>query len=95
MRRSKKYHSKVRPLNVQAILGYTRTELGADGFEYRVHHIQQGRKKYICPGCDGVIMPGEAHEVAWTEECWFGVEAGQEARRHWHTSCWNGRGRAR
>lgn len=95
MRRSKKYQREVRPLNTEAIMGYTHTEMGADGFEYKVHHIVSGKKEYICPGCNGVILVGESHEVAWTESGWFGVEAGQAARRHWHTSCWRARGRAR
>ncbi|MFC5382916.1 ATP/GTP-binding protein [Arcanobacterium hippocoleae] len=85
----------MRPLNLDAIMGNTHTEMGADGFEYKVHHIVHGAKQYICPGCNGVIMVGEAHEVAWTEENWFGVAAGQADRRHWHTSCWRARGRAR
>lgn len=93
MRKSRKYSRVVRPLNTERILGYTRQEIGKDGREYKVHHIQSAKKRYICPGCSGTINIGEAHEVAWTEENWFGREAGLRERRHWHTSCWQARGR--
>lgn len=69
-------------------------ETGPGGFEYIVQRIPRARKVYYCPGCNGVIVPGESHIVAWTEEGWFGKEAGQRDRRHWHTSCWKAFGRA-
>ncbi|MFC5280882.1 ATP/GTP-binding protein [Arcanobacterium canis] len=91
MRRSKKYDREFRPLNTHALMGYTRYEIRG-GLEYKVHHIKSAAKEYICPGCGGRIVTGESHEVAWTEEHLMGARAGQEARRHWHTSCWSARG---
>lgn len=93
MRRSKKYSREVKPLNVEAAMGGIHYEEGRDGTQYKVHHVTRGTKSYLCPGCNGVILPGESHEVAWTEDTLFGVEYGQEQRRHWHTSCWKHRGR--
>lgn len=93
MRRSKKYSQKVRPLDAQRLMGGRSYATGPGGFEYIVQQIPQARKQYACPGCNGVVMIGEAHIVAWTEEGWFGKEAGQRDRRHWHTSCWNAYGR--
>jgi hypothetical protein len=48
-------------------------------------------KTYRCPGCDHEIRPGTAHVVAWPAD-----ERGDLTdRRHWHTGCWNARGRSR
>ncbi|MFP7696903.1 ATP/GTP-binding protein [Trueperella sp. LYQ143] len=80
------------PLNIERLMGYTRYEMADNGMEFTVRHIRAARKEYVCPGCQGRIMVGEAHVVAWTEDSWFGPTAGQEARRHWHTSCWKARG---
>lgn len=76
MRRSKKYSQKVRPLDAQRLMGGRSYATGPGGFEYIVQQIPQARKQYACPGCNGVVMIGEAHIVAWTEEGWFGKEAG-------------------
>ena len=46
-------------------------------------------KNYRCPGCDQEIRPGTAHVVAWPAD----RSAGEDDRRHWHTPCWNARGR--
>ncbi len=74
-------------------MGGVHTEQGRDGYTYKVHHIAKGSKQYVCPGCGGVIVVGEPHEVVWTEESILGSQFGQDARRHWHTSCWVHRGR--
>ncbi|NLI03976.1 MAG: ATP/GTP-binding protein [Actinomycetaceae bacterium] len=74
-------------------MGYTTRETTPDGIEFKVHHIRSAAKEYICPGCNGVIPVGQAHVVAWTDEHFFGAQAGQRERRHWHTGCWNSRGR--
>lgn len=52
---------------------------GADpGYEVRE---MAGDKPYICPGCDHPIRPGLRHLVV--------VPVGDaDARRHWHTKCW-------
>ncbi|MEI8056320.1 MAG: ATP/GTP-binding protein [Actinomycetes bacterium] len=46
-------------------------------------------KDYRCPGCDQEIRSGTPHVVAWPAD----QPAGEEYRRHWHTPCWNARGR--
>lgn len=92
-RRQNKYQREVCPLETERIMNYTHYDTADNGMQYTVHHIKAAQKEYVCPGCGGVILVGEAHEVAWTEDSWFGREAGQAARRHWHTSCWNARGR--
>lgn len=92
MRRSKKYSRETRELNTYALMGYTSRETTAEGLEFKVHHIRSAAKEYVCPGCQGTIRVGEAHEVAWTEDHFFGAEAGQRDRRHWHTACWRARG---
>ncbi len=93
MRRSKKYQRPVRELKVHQFGTIAHYETGRDGLEYRVQHIRQAKKQYICPSCNGLILVGEAHEVAWTEQALFGAEAGLRDRRHWHSSCWKARGR--
>ncbi|MFT3943523.1 MAG: ATP/GTP-binding protein [Ancrocorticia sp.] len=93
MRRSNKYSRPVRPLNVRAAMGGMQYEEGSDGARYKVQHIVSGQKEYLCPGCNGIILIGESHEVAWTEDTIWGAQYGQDSRRHWHTSCWKHRGR--
>ncbi len=95
MRSSRKYQREVPALNTERLMGYTHREIGTDGLEYKVHQIRSGQKVYLCPGCNGTISIGESHVVAWTEEGWFGAEAGARDRRHWHSGCWNARGRRR
>lgn len=59
--------------------------------EFRVRHLtgESSTKMYRCPGCDHEIRPGMPHVVVWPLE-----DYGDESdRRHWHTSCWNARGR--
>jgi hypothetical protein len=46
-------------------------------------------KTYRCPGCDQEIRPATPHLVAWPAD----RRAGEEDRRHWHSACWNARGR--
>lgn len=46
-------------------------------------------KTYRCPGCDHEVRPGTPHVVAWP----FDRPGGEDERRHWHTPCWNARGR--
>ncbi|MGH3736259.1 MAG: ATP/GTP-binding protein [Micromonosporaceae bacterium] len=40
---------------------------------------------YRCPGCDHEIRGAVAHLVCWP------VDAGADARRHWHRPCWRAR----
>ena len=46
-------------------------------------------KAYRCPGCDQEIRPATPHVVAYPADGLGGLEA----RRHWHTPCWQARGR--
>ena len=92
MRRSKKYSRQPRPLNTHSLMGGVSYEQGADGNEYKVRHISAGKKVYTCPGCNGMISVGEAHEVVWTEDTIWGAQHGIDSRRHWHTTCWKHRG---
>ncbi|HEY3748024.1 MAG TPA: hypothetical protein VGL80_02400 [Pseudonocardiaceae bacterium] len=70
--------------------GWAKAESGTDG-EWLVRQIPgtAATKVYRCPGCDHEIQPGTPHVVAWPAE-----EQGSVAdRRHWHSGCWNARGR--
>ncbi len=42
----------------------------------------QARKRYVCPGCHGVIEAGEGHLVVVPEHT-------PDLRRHWHRACWH------
>ncbi|HEY0496860.1 MAG TPA: hypothetical protein VGD48_14040 [Kutzneria sp.] len=68
--------------------GWARTESGPDG-EWHVRPVGAADKTYRCPGCDHEIRPGTPHVVAWPADDYGSVED----RRHWHTGCWNSRGR--
>ncbi len=46
-------------------------------------------KTYRCPGCDQEIRPATPHVVAFPADDYGNVED----RRHWHTPCWQARGR--
>ena len=94
MRKSKKYSREYRPLNIEKLTGYTTYQLGVDGNEYKVHQINEGKKEYVCPGCNQLIFVGEKHVVVWTEDTILGPQHGIDMRRHWHESCWNHRGKA-
>ena len=48
-------------------------------------------KAYRCPGCDHLVNPGMPHVVAWPSTPEIGLERAVDARRHWHTTCWNRR----
>jgi hypothetical protein len=52
-------------------------------------------RAYRCPGCDHEIRPATPHVVAWpaTFRDDDDADSGLADRRHWHTACWNARGR--
>jgi hypothetical protein len=54
-----------------------------DGFTVR--SLGRSDRVYLCPGCaqDVVRVP---HIVAWPQ-------GREDERRHWHTPCWQARGR--
>jgi len=76
------------------VLGYDRIEPGPDGRDWAVRHIpgQAAHKVYRCPGCDQEIRAGVPHVVAWPTDDY---SQGVHDRRHWHSPCWNARGRRR
>jgi hypothetical protein len=59
--------------------------------EWSVRTVPAGAavKSYRCPGCDQEIGPGVAHVVAWPSD----GRGDLGDRRHWHTACWQARGR--
>ena len=57
-----------------------------DGFTVRALTGASSTKMYRCPGCDHEIRMATPHIVAWPTE-------DPETRRHWHTPCWNSRGK--
>jgi hypothetical protein len=66
------------------------TEEHADG-EWVVRRVTGAgaTKTYRCPGCDQEIRPATPHVVAFPADDYGNVED----RRHWHTPCWQARGR--
>lgn len=65
------------------------SETGPGGEPYQVQRLSGGQKIYRCPGCDHEIAVGTSHVVAWPEEGSGLWVRGVQARRHWHTNCWN------
>ncbi|MBB5872071.1 hypothetical protein F4553_005505 [Allocatelliglobosispora scoriae] len=62
----------------------------SDG-EWSVRHVSVDAavKIYRCPGCDQEIRVGVPHVVAWPAD----GRGDASDRRHWHTGCWQARGR--
>ena len=69
---------------------HVRRESAPDG-EWVVRTVpgSAATKDYRCPGCDQVVAAGVAHLVAWPAD----DEGAVADRRHWHTGCWQARGR--
>lgn len=59
-----------------------------DGLQVRRIQPFEATKAYTCPGCSQQITPGTGHIVAVPPEA-------PDLRRHWHTPCWQHRGRRR
>ena len=76
------------------VLGYDRIETGPDGRDWAVRAVpgQAAQKVYRCPGCAQEIRSGVPHIVAWPRE---DFSQSLQDRRHWHTPCWNARGKRR
>jgi hypothetical protein len=70
-------------------LGWRRTEMRR-GREWNVQPVSAASavKAYMCPGCGRAVQPGIAHTVVWRADGVLGDAADLEARRHWHTACW-------
>jgi hypothetical protein len=56
--------------------------------EFRRLQHYQATKTYVCPGCNQEIRPGTGHVVIVPLRR-------SDDRRHWHTPCWEHRGRRR
>ncbi len=83
------------PLDLErARAGLEHIETAADG-SWRVRTVSGSEKAYRCPGCLQEVPPAVPHVVAWAEDGLFGPEAALSERRHWHTGCWQARGRRR
>ncbi|GEL95584.1 hypothetical protein [Cellulomonas composti] len=91
-RRSNKrpYGAQPAPIDVDRATGGRVTQSSSDG-EWVVQRVRGGAREYRCPGCDQVVPTGTAHVVAWRADAWFGEAV--DDRRHWHSSCWDARGR--
>jgi hypothetical protein len=72
-----------------ARLGPPQLQEWPDG-DWVVRHVPgpAAAKVYRCPGCDQEIAVGTPHVVVWPDE-----NPGPQARRHWHTACWQRRPR--
>jgi hypothetical protein len=77
-----------------------------DGWVVRQVTGSAATRAYRCPGCDHEIRPATPHVVAWPDIGRDDVadsdaggaaekDAGLAELRHWHTACWNARGRRR
>ncbi|WP_263731619.1 hypothetical protein [Cellulomonas sp. SG140] len=79
-------------LDLMRATGGRTAESAPDG-EWTVQSVAGSPREYRCPGCDQVVAPGTPHVVAWRTDDLLGD--GVEGRRHWHTACWQARGRRR
>ncbi|MCW2621370.1 MAG: ATP/GTP-binding protein [Frankiales bacterium] len=57
-----------------------------DGWTVRRVAGTVGGRRYRCPGCDQELDGSGPHVVAWPD-------GRSDDRRHWHTPCWDARGR--
>ena len=78
-------------LSLGAFGGVRHSEVGPDGRDYQVQRVRGSSKVYQCPGCNHPIAAGQPHVVAWPEDSLLGWDSGVEARRHWHSGCWDRR----
>lgn len=71
------------------LAGMRRTETRR-GVDYTVQPVSErsATKVYTCPGCSRAIAVGVAHVVTWRSDSVMGEQAGLDARRHWHSHCW-------
>ena len=60
--------------------------MGSGPAEMRRIQPYQADKTYICPGCNQEIWPGTGHVV-------IVPVSDPTGRRHWHSPCWENRGR--
>jgi hypothetical protein len=92
--RKRPWGAEHQALDVDRALGGVR-RVSADDGEWTVRRLTGSDKAYRCPACNQEIPPGTPHVVAWLRDVVGGESAGLEARRHWHSSCWERRSRLR
>ncbi len=87
-RRPSKHLRAPRPLGA----GHATNAVKADGrWIVRTVPGAAATKQYRCPGCDHPVVVGTPHVVAWPSTPELGQERAVDARRHWHTACWDRR----
>lgn len=92
--RKRPWGAEHQPLDMDRALGGVQHVSAGDG-EWTVRRVRGGDKAYTCPTCRQQIPAGTPHVVAWARDAIGGEAAGLEARRHWHTACWERRERLR
>ncbi len=87
-RRPSKHLRPPRPLSA----GHATAEQKSDG-RWLVRSVPGAHadKEYVCPGCLTAVRARTPHVVAWPSEPPLGVDRAVDARRHWHTGCWQRR----
>ena len=86
--RRRPYEQEYRPLDLERASGGRRQDQ-RDGVGWTVQSVRSSDKAYRCPWCNQEVAPGTPHVVAWANESLFGAQAALDARRHWHTGCWD------
>lgn len=69
-------------------VSFVEDPMGSGPAEMRRIQPYQATKTYVCPGCNQEIRPGTGHVV-------IVPLADPTDRRHWHSPCWEHRGRRR
>ncbi|MFN2518279.1 MAG: ATP/GTP-binding protein [Jatrophihabitantaceae bacterium] len=77
--------SAPRPLST---VGERRDEWRGEQWVVRGVTALGAAKAYRCPGCDQEIGRGLPHLVVWPD-----FDDAASERRHWHSACWEARGR--
>ena len=87
MARRNRRADKEEPLRLPSWM--TDVQSHPDG-DWHVHAISgaAATKSYRCPGCQQLIPPGTPHLVAWPVDDPSWTATAVDARRHWHSSCW-------
>lgn len=76
-----------RELDLDRAMG-GRSTASRRGEDWTVQKVRGSDKTYRCPGCQQEIPAGTPHVVAWAQDSLFGAGAALDARRHWHSACW-------
>jgi hypothetical protein len=88
MPRKNRRPDQPRTLNVRYARASARTETKR-GHRFEVRKCAESRSTYVCAGCQRIIPIGTITFAVIDLDHILGVEAGIDARRHWHLDCWN------